>query len=240
VWVYEPSNTHEYGDGWNAEDLSLFSYDDIDGDDDLKADAPQDYKALSTLGSRGVESWCRPYPAEVTGEIKSYNFDVKSSVFSLDIRIPPAAERQEILDETATETVGAGAVVGHLAARGEAPTPHGSRSAAVQEAERDTRPEWEHREPGYGVALIYVPFVHYLRQSTTVPEPIDIQENRLIGRPSLQGDEWIKGDGGARVDLEMTSMPNGRVECDGQWMKWIYPITEAGAEYSLKFRKWKG
>jgi hypothetical protein len=239
MWVYEPSNTHEYGDGWNAEDLSVFSYDDIDGDDDLEADTPQDFKSLSTLGARAIESWCRPYPSEVAGEIMSYSFDIKSSKFSLTIRIPPLSERQQIKDETKTEEVGAGSVVGHLGAQGEFPNHHASRSAAVQEAERNDRPEWEHREAGHGVAIVYVPFVHYLRHDSIVPEPIDIQENRLIGRPSLKGEEWVKGKGAARVDLEITEISIGRVECDGQWMKWIYPIAEGGAEYSLKIRKWK-
>jgi hypothetical protein len=239
MWVYEPSNTHEYGDGWNAEDLSVFSYDDMDGDDDLMADAPQDYKTLCTLGARAVESWCRPYPSEVTGEIISYSFDIKSTKFSLTIRIPPKAERQGIKDETSTEGVGAGTVVGHLGSQGEVANPNASRSAAVQEAERSSRPSWEHREVGHGVALVYIPFVHYLRADTEVPEPIDIQENRLIGRPGLKGEEWVKGKGPARVDLEIEHMSDGRVECDGQWMKWIYPIAEGGAEYSLKLKKWK-
>jgi hypothetical protein len=236
--VYEPSNTHKYGDGWNGEDLSIFSYDDIDGDDDLHADDPQDYKTLCTLGSRAVESWCRPYPAEVTGDIKSYSFNISSSEFSLDIRIPPRSDRQEIIDESATEGVGAGAVVGHLGSKGEEMPHHASRSAAVQE-EKDQRPTWEHNEAGHGVALIYVPFVHYLRERGEVPEPIDIQENRLIGRGSLKSEEWVKGQGEARVDLEIMGMSKGRVECDGQWMKWIYPIEDNGAEYSLKFRTWK-
>jgi hypothetical protein len=239
MWVYEPSNTHEFGDGWNAEDLSVFSYDDMDGDDDLLADAPQDFKTLSTFGARAVESWCRPYPSEVAGEILSFSFDIKSTNFSLTIRIPPTSERQGIQDETTTEEVGAGTVVGHLGAQGELANPHASRSAAVQDAERANRPEWEHHEAGHDVALIYVPFVHYLRPDTKVPEPIDIQEHRLIGRPGLKGEEWVKDRGAARVDLEMVHISDGRVECDGQWMKWIYPVNQGGAEYSLRFRKWK-
>lgn len=238
MWVYEPSNTHKYGDGWNAEDLSVFSYDDIEGDDDLVADSPSDFKSLCTLGSRAIESWCRPYPLEVAGEIKSFSFDVKSSDFSLTIRIPPLAERQQIVDETPIEEVGSGSVVGHLGVEGESSNSKASRSAAVQEEERDKRPEWEHREPGHGVALIYVPFVHYLRPDTIVPEPIDIQENRLIGRPGLNGEEWVKGKGAARVDVKIVEMSDGKVECDGQWMKWIYPISDGGAEYKLAFRKW--
>lgn len=154
--------------------------------------------------------------------------------------IPPLSDREAIIDETSTSEVGAGSVVGHLGANGEQqPAPKSSRSAAAQKQERDERPSWEHREPGHGVALIYVPFVHYLRHKRDVPEPIDIQENRLIGRPSQNGDEWVKGAGGARIDIEIEMMTHGKVKCDGQWMQWIYPITDEGGEMSLKIRKWK-
>lgn len=238
MWVYEPSNTHKYGDGWNAEDLSVFSYDDIDGDEDSKADNPQDLQTLSTLGARAVESWCRPYPAEVTGEIRSFTFDIKSSNFSLTIRIPPSSERQDIKDETSSKQVGKGSVVGHLGPQGGSANHNAARSAAVQEARLAQQPNGAHCNEA-GVAHVYVPFVHYLRPDSVVPEPIDIQENRLIGRPGSKSEEWVQGSGPARVDVEIVQISKGRVECDGQWMKWVYPIEDAGAEYILQFKKWK-
>jgi hypothetical protein len=148
------------------------------------------------------------------------------------------SERQDILDETDDSGVGNGTVVGHLRVKGQE-QPHSSRSAAAQEEERGNRPAWEHREPGQGVALIYVPFVHYIRHKRDVPEPIDLPENRLIGLPSENGDEWVQGAGGARIDIEIMTMTHGKVKCDGQWMQWIYPITDQGQEMSLKIRKWK-
>lgn len=195
-----------------------------------------DYQTLSTLGARAIESWCRPYPCEVSGEIKSYSFDIKSTEFSLKLFIPPASERQQILDETDDPQVGASNVTGHLVARGDK---HSSRSALAQVEQRDIRPGWEHRDPGHGVALIYAPFVHYLRHKLDVPEPIDTQENRLIGLPSHKDDEWVQGAGGARIDIEIMAMTHGKVKCHGQWIQWIYPITEKGQEMSLKIRKWK-
>jgi hypothetical protein len=240
LWVYEPSNTHEHGDGWNGEDLSLFSYADIKNDDDLLADNPPDLKSLITLGARAPESWCRPYPAEVVGDIESFSFDISTTEFNLTIDIPAKALRQAIIDETEGSTVEQGAIVGGLAANGEKGTgPPESRSSAHQEHMDKTRPGWERPEPGYGVAVIYVPFVHYLA-TQELPTPEDAYEKRLVGRPSPIGEEWVKGDGGARVDLEISSIAKGKVECDGQWMKWTYPVTDEGGELSLRFRKWRG
>ncbi|ORY33812.1 glycoside hydrolase superfamily [Naematelia encephala] len=88
LWVYEPLNSHSRGDGWNGEDLSLFSYDDCDGDDDLVADNPPDLKTLITLGSRGIQSWCRPYPVEMTGMLGYFSFDMNTTRFELEIEMP--------------------------------------------------------------------------------------------------------------------------------------------------------
>jgi len=99
IWVYEPNNTHERGDGWNGEDLSLFSYDDArldsksnflpsaakemvktlsphsneDDQGDTLAQNPPDLQTLIKLGARGIAGWCRPYPLEVMGKVDSSN-----------------------------------------------------------------------------------------------------------------------------------------------------------------------
>lgn len=107
LWCYEPLNSHAHGDGWNGEDLSLFSYDDVPGDDDLLADDPSDLKTLITLGSRGIESWCRPYPVEVTGRVDELNFDMSSGDFELRITVPALDGLGETFDQSrADEAVG--------------------------------------------------------------------------------------------------------------------------------------
>ncbi|ORX39856.1 glycoside hydrolase superfamily [Kockovaella imperatae] len=85
LWDYEPTNSHEFGDGWNQEDLSVFSFDELDGNDDLKASSPQTLQQLYMLGTRGIDAWCRPYPVSVTGRIKSFSFDMGSTAFDLII-----------------------------------------------------------------------------------------------------------------------------------------------------------
>jgi len=87
LWDYEPTNTHAHGDGWNGENLSLFSYDDIHGDDDLEAMNPGDLSSLIQLGSRGIKGWCRPYPVETMGRIKEFSFDMSTATFELRVNV---------------------------------------------------------------------------------------------------------------------------------------------------------
>ena len=87
-------------------------------------------------------------------------------------------------------------------------------------------------------ALIYVPYVHYLASLQPPERP---SKRRLFGRPSKDGEEWVKGKGPALVDLEIEQLSEGRLEVEGQWMRWYYPLRREGErEISLRLRKWKG
>ncbi|QQO10520.1 glycoside hydrolase family 5 protein [Breznakiella homolactica] len=55
IWNYTASNTHEHGDGWNGEDLSIFS----DGK------------------GRAWKGWLRPYPMATAGTPRSFFWDRK-------------------------------------------------------------------------------------------------------------------------------------------------------------------
>jgi len=60
IWNYTASNTNKYGDGWNDEDLSIFS----------------EGKERATTG------WKRPYPMATAGEPVFFNWDKKKKLFS--------------------------------------------------------------------------------------------------------------------------------------------------------------
>jgi len=66
IWCYELDNTNKYGDGWNGEDLSLFSRDQvIPGDEDnLYA------------GGRSLLAVIRPYPVRVAGDVVTFSFSL--------------------------------------------------------------------------------------------------------------------------------------------------------------------
>ncbi|HEY3888479.1 MAG TPA: cellulase family glycosylhydrolase [Caulobacteraceae bacterium] len=71
-WNYTASNANDarIGDGWNQEDLSVFSRDQAGGPDD---------------GGRAVAGFCRPWASRVQGRIVGTRFERGSATFRLDV-----------------------------------------------------------------------------------------------------------------------------------------------------------
>jgi hypothetical protein len=64
IWCYQPENRNAIGDGWNGEDLSLFSVDQVtEGDEDNLF-----------AGGRSLEAVIRPYPCRVAGDVVRFSF----------------------------------------------------------------------------------------------------------------------------------------------------------------------
>ena len=66
LWNYTADNTHEYGDGWNGEDLSVFCREDG--------------------GGRAIAGFVRPYAVAVAGDILCMSFDRRHGKFILEYR----------------------------------------------------------------------------------------------------------------------------------------------------------
>jgi len=71
IWSYTPTNTNEYGDQWNDENLSIFSK-------DQRLD-----KQNINSGGRALKAFLRPFPKKIAGEPISFSFDMRKQVMEL-------------------------------------------------------------------------------------------------------------------------------------------------------------
>nr|XP_019042696.1 hypothetical protein I302_08401 [Kwoniella bestiolae CBS 10118]OCF21626.1 hypothetical protein I302_08401 [Kwoniella bestiolae CBS 10118] len=227
LWVYEPLSTHAHGDGWNGEDLSLISYDEIspegpEQNDDLLIHDPPDLQSLITLGTRGIQSWCRPYPVESVSKIDKFSFDMKDGEFDLKIVI------EGLEDHTVRK--------------------HRNQQSNLNDAlpKEETVDDTGDEEKSKGYTKIYLPYVHYLANSSMPDNTGNIastDKSRIIGESDdSDGDgEWVKGNGPATVDIEVLEISEGSLEVKGQWGWWKYDLGERGErEGRLRVRPWRG
>jgi len=77
-WNYTADNTHAHGDGWNGEDLSLFSRDDQKAPHELDS------------GGRGTRAFVRPCLRHAAGRPLRMQFTCASGVFELEIESDPS------------------------------------------------------------------------------------------------------------------------------------------------------
>lgn len=81
VWNYTATNSHEHGDGWNAEDFSVYC-----------AEAP--FQALPNklphreryVEGRALDALIRPYAPRVAGTVTKMRFDLREKSFELRFR----------------------------------------------------------------------------------------------------------------------------------------------------------
>ncbi|TFG00943.1 MAG: hypothetical protein EU542_07580, partial [Promethearchaeota archaeon] len=73
LWNYTADNTNEWGDQWNLEDFSIFSYNQQDQKDDLNS------------GARAIRGFCRPFVHRAAGQIMEQSFNYKRGLFKTKI-----------------------------------------------------------------------------------------------------------------------------------------------------------
>lgn len=79
-WNYTADNTHEHGDQWNHEDLSLFSLSDQSDPDDIDS------------GGRAIEGFCRPHVIAAAGIPTGMSFESGSGEFVLALTADPSVD----------------------------------------------------------------------------------------------------------------------------------------------------
>nr|XP_018263853.1 uncharacterized protein I303_03727 [Kwoniella dejecticola CBS 10117]OBR86011.1 hypothetical protein I303_03727 [Kwoniella dejecticola CBS 10117] len=259
LWVYEPLSTHAHGDGWNGEDLSLISYDEIptEGDeanDDLLILNPPDLKSLIYLGTRGIQSWCRPYPAESSAKIDKFSFDMKSGSFLLQILIP-SVDDQPVLKENENEKSDDSAQPQIQGQSQEDNTNTNANANSNTGTKPNAKSDSTNVKEVQGYTKIYLPYVHYLLDSSLPPTDSEVssrtdkERTRIIGEPSTDEEEgeWVKGNGPATVDIEVLDLSEGSLRVEGQWGWWTYTLGQKGKgervgerQARLRIRPWRG
>lgn len=90
LWNYTSDNSHEWGDQWNGEDLSLYSplpnpTSSPEENAPLLAESAEDEqgeKVDLNRGGRACSAFVRPFPIATPGTPKQMSFDVKEGVFT--------------------------------------------------------------------------------------------------------------------------------------------------------------
>ncbi|KAH6974776.1 family 5 glycoside hydrolase [Ilyonectria destructans] len=100
LWAYVAKNTHEHGDRWAGEDLSVFSLDGktlpvstvtpgnrhkIASNPSRPSALPKDSTLTNAPGLRAAEAFVRPSPVVVAGDVLQYGFDLRNCKFTLKL-----------------------------------------------------------------------------------------------------------------------------------------------------------
>lgn len=116
LWNYCPNNSHDWGDDWNDEDLSMWSKDDVRESPLASATSTAFSSKLSLIntnhttiqplssqrreantedvsellkGTRAIAAFSRPYPIATVGTPTFLDFDIESSKLTLKTKVTP-------------------------------------------------------------------------------------------------------------------------------------------------------
>lgn len=234
LWNYTPTNCHQWGDGWNGEDLSIWSPDDCKGATYKMPSSPASFgtrsltESASTLVSTSSSQTLRPKVVSPKG-IESGE-DVTPELLLDGTRAIGAVCRP-----FPVATVGVPARIDFDIA---------STTFKLQVAVSP--------EDGGDGTVIYVPFVHYARDLDWVPSSnhLDIEQvddsSSLTSSVNSTASLLAGGEPGKhpltqglRLAIDV-SVSAGEWSTSAQYLTWKYPIPPSPRTYTLEIRRSKG
>lgn len=213
LWVYVPNHSHEWGDNWNGEDLSLWSPDDCrsaegePGQDTSpggsrassitmsmgKRPSPKGVELGTEVtaqllldGSRAAAAFCRPYPVATVGHPENIEFDINSTRCRIKVRVAPS----------------------------------------------DTP----------GVTQIYVPFLHYASDLDwkTNNDALDLASRTSSQQSLLESSDPSSKTGRSTDHLELdvsVRASTGTWTTEGQYLYWTYELPRRETTYTIEIRR---
>lgn len=238
-WNYTPTSSHQWGDGWNGEDLSIWNPDDCKGATykmqsslaNFSAARSLDESTASTLLSTSSSQTLRPRMVSPKG-IES------GDEVTAELLLDGTRAISAVCRPYPVYTVGA-------------PTRIDFDIASTSfKLEVTVNPD----DGGDGT-VIYVPFVHYARDMDWTPTPSSKQvddtgsdvSSRVNSTSSLlDGDEpagTLKPHALSSQPLRLAidvKVSAGEYTTAGQYLTWRYPIPATRTVYTLEIRRTKG
>ena len=192
---------------------------------------------LINLGSRGIRSWCRPYPLSFHGSIEQFDFHVKSGEFTLAIHVPALRDYPMWVNEGEEAT--RNALDKPVCAELYLPYVHYTPTHALPNEAEGVGEKRLIGEPETGRTVLGLAKGKHGAGN----EQQEVNRDEMDGKVLAKGAEWKygAGTGAARIDLEIVEMSEGALEVEGQWGRWFYNLKEKeGRTIRLKIRPWRG
>ncbi|KAJ9125366.1 hypothetical protein QFC22_000326 [Naganishia vaughanmartiniae] len=211
MWTYVPDHSHQWGDQWNLEDLSIWSPDDLQtpGKQSCSSNneligriTPQIVEEGARIpaellldGARAVSAFCRPYPIRTVGRPKRLDFDISTSTLKLCVSV----NAEDVSSDSVMTEIYLPFV--HYAAAISLDGVEASKSKVAK---------------------------------ASVDSAIHDMKNLSV---SSSESSATKSSSGLVLDLEV-SASKGRWETQGQYLRWFYPVPAKGeATYTIEISR---
>ncbi len=240
MWTYVPSNSHQWGDNWNGEDLSIWSEDDTERaaqsatysvgqgqSNDILVDDSRESSPTSSIQKPYMNS-VSAYPSSTTLTMTCKLADLVSpAVVQSGSRIPP-----ELINDGARASA-AFCRPFPIATVGRPLRIDFDIASSVFKLQVDVCDDDEASEEI--MTEIYLPFVHYssskspLRSIANLDDSSTLSLKPLIDQSGRKLQEGTESPSTMELDVDITAS-HGHWETDGQLLRWWYVVPSNGSE----------